>query len=227
MRFLLDALNDCALAGFPKPQAKHPATAMTSAVSRLFGGYLRSQVRCLECHRGSNTYDPFLDLSLEVARCKSLEHALAHFTAPEMLEGDNKYRCSRCDTKVRARKQLTLFRTPPVLCVHLKRFEFSGFGGGNRLFGGFGGKLNHHVHFPAVLNLSPYVGGGNNVGSCGARERELGFAGRHCGERWVALPIACLLAVVAQFAFCPPALGHTFRTHAPTRPFSPCPAIFV
>ena len=45
------------------------------------------------CGRNSETFDPFLDLSLEVGRAKSVLGAFKMFTHTEVLDGDNKYRC--------------------------------------------------------------------------------------------------------------------------------------
>ena len=67
----------------------------TTVVHRIFGGYFRSQVRCGMCAGESNTYDPFLDLSLEVAGCSSLHRALRHFTGAEILDKSNMYLCPR------------------------------------------------------------------------------------------------------------------------------------
>ncbi len=54
------------------------------------------QVKCTSCGFCSNTYEPFLDLSLEIqGRVASLEEALARFTAVETLDKAN--RCAgRC-----------------------------------------------------------------------------------------------------------------------------------
>ncbi len=49
-------------------------------VNHLFQGLLRSQVKCEACGHESNTYDPFMDLSLEVKGCESLRTALDRFT---------------------------------------------------------------------------------------------------------------------------------------------------
>jgi len=38
----------------------------TTLVHQVFGGYLRSQVRCLQCKTTSNTYDPVLDISVDL-----------------------------------------------------------------------------------------------------------------------------------------------------------------
>lgn len=37
-----------------------------SVIFKLFGGKLRSQVVCSTCMQGSNTYEPFLSLSLVI-----------------------------------------------------------------------------------------------------------------------------------------------------------------
>jgi ubiquitin carboxyl-terminal hydrolase 36/42 len=62
-------------------------------VNSLFSGILQSQVRCLRCGYVSNSYDPFMDLSLELKMgCKTLEACLVNFTAAETLDGKNSYR---------------------------------------------------------------------------------------------------------------------------------------
>ena len=109
------------------------------------------QVKCTQCSHCSNKYDPFLDLSLEVEEADSLQTALAHFTAIEELDGDNKYQCSRCRVKVRALKQFTIDKAPPVLTIQLKRFSS---------LGGYGGKIDKKVHFDKNLDLKPFVNGG-------------------------------------------------------------------
>ena len=66
----------------------------TTIVHRIFGGYTQSQVKC-QCGYESNTFEPFLDLSVEITQANSVEKALAQFCAPEHLTGDNKYMCAR------------------------------------------------------------------------------------------------------------------------------------
>lgn len=41
-------------------------TKATTAINHIFGGYLRSQVLCLQCKATSNTYDYFMDMALEI-----------------------------------------------------------------------------------------------------------------------------------------------------------------
>lgn len=86
------------------------------------------QVKCTECGHESNTYDTFLDLSLEINRASDLTRALQRFTSSEYLDGANKYICPKQKRKVRAAKCMTVEQAPAVLVIQLKRFEFSMFG---------------------------------------------------------------------------------------------------
>ena len=87
-----------------------------------------TQVKCTECGHESNTYDVFLDLSLEINKASSVQKALQRFTTSEYLDGANKYICPKQKQKVRAAKCMSIDQAPAVLVLQLKRFEFSMFG---------------------------------------------------------------------------------------------------
>ena len=58
----------------------------TTTLHDIFGGYFRNQVHCTTCGFDSNSYDSFLDLSLEVGHdLPSVGAALRHFCKPETL----------------------------------------------------------------------------------------------------------------------------------------------
>jgi len=103
----------------------------TTLIHRAFGGYYRSQVVCTACKHKSNTYDPFLDLALEVSsqKCNSVQAAIEEFTRKETLDSENRWKCGGCKKRVCATKRLTVFRPPLTLCVQLKRFTFQTVGG--------------------------------------------------------------------------------------------------
>ncbi|MCL7039644.1 hypothetical protein MKW94_028192 [Papaver nudicaule] len=145
---LLESMHKCSLpSGVPSQSS---GAYEKSLVHKIFGGRLRSQVKCTQCNYCSNTFDPFLDLSLEINRADSLRKALLHFTATEQLDGGEKhYQCQRCKQKVRALKQLTVDKAPYVLSVHLKRF-------GSHVQGQ---KINKNVEFGPTLDLKPYYSG--------------------------------------------------------------------
>ncbi|KAF8033764.1 hypothetical protein BT93_C0123 [Corymbia citriodora subsp. variegata] len=143
---LLESMHKCCLpSGVP---TESPSAYDKSLVHKIFGGRLRSQVKCMQCSYCSNTFDPFLDLSLEIAKADSVMKALKHFTAPEQLDGgERQYQCQRCKQKVRALKQLTVHKAPYVLTIHLKRFQ------------DLSQKINKSVCFDTALDLKPFVSG--------------------------------------------------------------------
>ncbi|GBN38097.1 Ubiquitin carboxyl-terminal hydrolase 16 [Araneus ventricosus] len=90
----------------------------------------------------------------------SIDTCLNHFTKPELLTGNNKFRCENCSEIKRkksgdkkavvysnASKQLLVFSPPAVLTLHLKRFQQVGFSLR---------KVNRFVEFPLTLDLTPY-----------------------------------------------------------------------
>lgn len=174
---LLDAMHEGELfAAGINPQSSGwrdrlpiPRLDETTFVHRIFGGYFRSQLRC-KCGYKSNTYDPFLDLALEVCKkhIHSIETAFNEFTRKEKLDADNRWKCSGCKKHVCPTKHLSVFRPPLSLCIHLKRFDFGGsefgrggWGGGYGhrhgkglyMMGGGGSKINKPIQFPAQLSL--------------------------------------------------------------------------
>lgn len=148
---LLESMHKCCLpSGVP---SESPSAYDISLVHKIFGGRLRSQVKCMQCSYCSNTFDPFLDLSLEIMKADSLHKALNHFTAVEQLDGGEKqYQCHRCRQKVKALKQLTVHKAPYVLSIHLKRF-------GSRAPGQ---KIDKKVEFGPTLDLKPFVSNSND-----------------------------------------------------------------
>ncbi|CAI9098848.1 OLC1v1035571C1 [Oldenlandia corymbosa var. corymbosa] len=144
---LLESMHKCCLpSGMP---SESPTAYEKSLVHKIFGGRLRSQVKCMQCSFCSNKFDPFLDLSLEINKADSLHKALVHFTASEQLDGgERQYQCQQCKQKVRALKQLTIYKAPEVLSIHLKRF------------GSFRGqKIDKKIQFGPTLDLKSFVTG--------------------------------------------------------------------
>ncbi|GLJ21663.1 hypothetical protein SUGI_0403510 [Cryptomeria japonica] len=146
MVMLMESMHRCSLPSGIVSES--PSAYEKSLVHKIFGGRLRSQVKCRQCSHCSNTYEPFLDLSLEISQSDSLLKMLSNFTAVEQLEGGEKiYECERCKVKVQAVKQFTVDKVPHVLAIHLKRFD------------SMGGKINKKVEFGRTLNMKPFVSG--------------------------------------------------------------------
>jgi ubiquitin carboxyl-terminal hydrolase 47 len=109
--------------------ALEQAFAGTADVTRLFRGELVDFLACKPPHtHESARNDAFMDLQLAVrsfgsARpIASVVEGLRNFLAPESLEGSNQYELAP-GQKVDAWKGLRLAELPPLLTVHLKRFE--------------------------------------------------------------------------------------------------------
>ncbi|KAJ3928107.1 MAG: ubiquitin carboxyl-terminal hydrolase 4 [Lentinula lateritia] len=113
-----------------------------SIIVDFFQGMFRNQLRCMKCDKTSTTYNAFSILSLPVpARSGKipLQNCLKAFFNLEVMEGDDAWDCPRCKTKRPATKTLSLARLPPVLVIHLKRFEVNG---------RFSDKIDTFVDFP-------------------------------------------------------------------------------
>ncbi|XP_034070700.1 ubiquitin carboxyl-terminal hydrolase 42 [Gymnodraco acuticeps] len=142
LRYTVDAMQKSCLPG-PKLDRQ---TQATTFIHQVFGGYLRSRVKCLNCKAVSDTFDPFLDITLEIKTAPSVSKALEQFVKPEQLDGENAYKCTKCKKMVTASKRFTIHRSSNVLTLSLKRFaNFSG------------GKLTKDVKYPEYLDLQPFM----------------------------------------------------------------------
>lgn len=95
----------------------------------LFQGQLESRITCLRCDDFSLKFEPFMYLSLPLRcssgtrRIRTLEDALAAFSSPERLM-DASWTCPKCRIRVPVEKCISVIKLPPVLIIHLKRFDF-------------------------------------------------------------------------------------------------------
>lgn len=81
----------------------------------------------MNCKGVSDTFDPYLDIPLEIKTAQNVNKALEQFVKPEQLDGENSYKCSKCKKMVLASKRFTVHRSSNVLTLSLKRFaNFSG-----------------------------------------------------------------------------------------------------
>ncbi|KAK8545355.1 hypothetical protein V6N12_026191 [Hibiscus sabdariffa] len=137
---------------------------------RTFSGLLRSDVMCRTCGFTSTTYDPCVDISLnldtvnlsaadaaikplkpdEKMGLSTLSGCLNLFTRAERLGSDQKLHCQNCQELRDTSKQLSIKRHPLVLCLHIKRFEHSVVRKASR-------KVDRYLQFPFSLDMTPYL----------------------------------------------------------------------
>ncbi|KAL2234919.1 UNVERIFIED_CONTAM: Ubiquitin carboxyl-terminal hydrolase 15, partial [Sesamum indicum] len=148
LRLLVASMQSICLEGFGGENFVEPRLQDTTFIQHMFGGCLRSKVvdpleRC----------ENIMDLTLEIfGWVKSLEDALTQFTSSEELDGENMYRCTRCATYVRARKQLSIQEAPNIMTIVLKRFQEGNYG-----------KINKCITFPEMLDMIPFMTGTDDI----------------------------------------------------------------
>ncbi|KAM9462356.1 ubiquitin carboxyl-terminal hydrolase 42 [Clarias gariepinus] len=142
LRYTVDAMQKSCL-----PSNKlDRQTQATTLIHQIFGGYLRSRVKCLNCKAASDTFDPYLDIALDIKNAPTITKALEQFVKPEQLDWENAYKCGTCKEMVQATKRLSIHRNSNVLTISLKRFaNFNG------------GKISKDVKYTEYLDLRPYM----------------------------------------------------------------------
>mmetsp|Transcript_354 Transcript_354/g.381 ORF Transcript_354/g.381 Transcript_354/m.381 type:complete len:310 (+) Transcript_354:309-1238(+) len=124
----------------------------SSIIVDLFQGQLRSTVTCKECAFQSQKFDEFSSLSLPIPQRGSsftLNDCLKEFTTKEELE--KAWFCPKCNKSVKAFKKFDIWKVPPILVIHLKRFKLN-----NKEIQ----KIENFVDYPIKdLNLSKFVSG--------------------------------------------------------------------
>ncbi|RDA94239.1 hypothetical protein CP533_0567 [Ophiocordyceps camponoti-saundersi (nom. inval.)] len=100
----------------------------STPVSKIFGGLLRSEFR-VPGLKDSITTEPYQPLQLDIGSpdVRNVVDALRGLTRPERLQGDFN---SPRGKDVTATKQVFIESLPPVLILHLKRFQFDAEGHG-------------------------------------------------------------------------------------------------
>ncbi|KAE8741396.1 hypothetical protein FOCC_FOCC013095 [Frankliniella occidentalis] len=125
MRHLLENmekayLNRC------KATKLDPYSKETTPINQIFGGYIRTEVKCLRCNYASTTFQHFQDLILDIRKASKVEDAMDQYFCKEKLDGENSYKCEKCKCGVPATKKYSIERPPKVLCIQLKRFNAIG-----------------------------------------------------------------------------------------------------
>jgi len=127
------------------------ATPQPKLLQSLFGGAVVNQIIGKDGSRLSERVEPFYVLSIEVKGKASVLEGLAQFVEGETLEGDNKYKCED-GAYVEATKRCCVSALPPVLILHLKRFEFD-FDAMKKM------KLYDHCEIPTLIDMAPFTVG--------------------------------------------------------------------
>ena len=96
--------------------------ALESPITKIFGGKIRSEFK-VPGNKNSVTLEPYQPLQLDIGApdVNNIVDALRGLTKPESIQGD--FNSSR-GPNVTATKQVFIESLPPVLIIHLKRFQY-------------------------------------------------------------------------------------------------------
>lgn len=128
-------------------------TREDSIIKDLFNGFFKSELVCVPCKNISIAIDPYTIISLEVKNeeknFETLDECLRFYKNPATLKENERYTCSECKVKVEAIKIMSIYNTPDILTIHLKRFE--------KEPGKQGTKINTSITFPLELDMREHV----------------------------------------------------------------------
>ncbi|KAG6274474.1 hypothetical protein E4U49_002272 [Claviceps purpurea] len=115
----------------PKQKAavtRSSGISSSTPITKIFGGLLRSELR-VPGLKDSITTEPYQPLQLDIGspQIRNVTDALRGLTKPEHLHGDFNSPLRKDATAI---KQVFIESLPPVLILHLKRFQFDAEGHG-------------------------------------------------------------------------------------------------
>ena len=120
----------------------------------LFSGQIYTKTVCSVCGYVSEICDPIQFFPIVVPDPSNgpvtLEELLKNYTSETILDGDDKWYCTKCQDHVPAVSQNSIWRLPPYLIISLGRYQYS-----PALH-----KRNTRVEYPlSNLDMTPYYSG--------------------------------------------------------------------
>ncbi|KAK3504714.1 hypothetical protein B0T13DRAFT_14009 [Neurospora crassa] len=135
---------------FDRWEGQFPNAAERRRFRSFYGGQLVQQVASKECSHVSERLEPFSAIQCDIKGKTTLQESLQAYVDGEIMEGENKYKCSECNRHVDAVKRACLKDIPDNLIFHLKRFDFN-------LRTLQRSKINDFFSFPDTIDMRPYT----------------------------------------------------------------------
>uniref|UniRef100_A0A7S1TJF4 ubiquitinyl hydrolase 1 n=1 Tax=Compsopogon caeruleus TaxID=31354 RepID=A0A7S1TJF4_9RHOD len=121
-----------------------------NSIARLFQGKLLNFIECVKVDYKSTREESFYDISLNVKGCRNLRESFLKYTEVELMDGENRYRADGFEELQDAKKGIRFLKFPPILQLHLKRFEYD-------FTRDVMVKINDRFEFGTELDLSEFV----------------------------------------------------------------------
>jgi ubiquitin carboxyl-terminal hydrolase 7 len=132
---------------------KMKGTVAEKVLPDLFVGKTKTYISCINVDYESSRVEDFWDIQLNVRGNKTLDDSFRDYIQVETLEGENKYDAGQPYGLQDAKKGVIFESFPPVLHLHLKRFEYD-------LNLDMMAKVNDLHTFPMEFDAAPYLSEG-------------------------------------------------------------------
>lgn len=139
LRVLLDKLEN-----------KMKGTCVEGTIPRLFEGKMISFIRCKNVDYTSSRTESFYDIQLNIKGKKNIIESFRDYIKTENLDGENKYDAGPNHGLQDAEKGILFSSFPPVLHLHLMRFQYDPITDSSV-------KFNDRFEFPETLDLSEFI----------------------------------------------------------------------
>ncbi|EPS34506.1 hypothetical protein PDE_09470 [Penicillium oxalicum 114-2] len=131
-------------------EEKMKGTVAEKSLPELFVGKTKTYISCINVDYESSRVEEFWDIQLNVRGNKTLDDSFRDYIQVETLEGENKYDAGPPYGLQDAKKGVIFESFPPVLHLHLKRFEYD-------LNALTMMKVNDRHVFPMEFDAAPYL----------------------------------------------------------------------
>ncbi|KAF3138571.1 hypothetical protein TWF703_004619 [Orbilia oligospora] len=132
-----------------KLEEKMKGSEAENALAKMFVGKTKTYISCIDVEYESSRIEEYWDIQLTVRGKKNLDESFRDYIAYETLEGENKYFAEGHGLQD-AKKGVIFESFPPVLHVHLKRFDYDFMRDAIT-------KVNDLYEFPEEFDASPYL----------------------------------------------------------------------
>ena len=127
-----------------------------SPIKTLFTGLEKTKTTCKVCQNTKNNFQTFSIWQLPIpdgkpGKITELQDCMDKWFEVEKLDDHNRLSCDFCGVKSNANKTFSIFTSPKILIIQLKRFK-------RDMYGNVSRKINDHVNYPIYdLDISKYI----------------------------------------------------------------------
>jgi ubiquitin carboxyl-terminal hydrolase 7 len=128
-------------------------TPVENALPDIFAGKMKTYISCINVDYETSRTEVFWDIQLSVANNRSLDDSFKDYIKVENMDGKLQYYAGDQHRLQDARKGVIFEMFPPVLHLHLKRYQYD-------ISRNAMAKLHDYFEFPEEFDATPYLSAG-------------------------------------------------------------------